>query len=155
MDSSLDISNNVHSNSSFMSEDRSPGSSPGVTIQPINYVSSQIVLLVTSWCSFFFWRPDWNVAEHFTTVMRTMTMSWSLKRVRFWWCLMSGPTMRTGWKASSRVTRRGEGCSQLASCTFYPIRNTLMWLHVNGRFNFTDLFKYLFNAGVRLWRWTV
>lgn len=35
----LDISNNVHSNSSYLSDDRSPGSSPGVTIQPLNYVS--------------------------------------------------------------------------------------------------------------------
>lgn len=52
MDSSLDISNNVHSNSSFLSEDRSPGSSPGVTIQPINFVSSVSCSMMFTDCIF-------------------------------------------------------------------------------------------------------
>lgn len=43
--SSLDISNTVHSNSSLLSDDHSPGSSPGVTIHPINYVSVDVRVL--------------------------------------------------------------------------------------------------------------
>lgn len=35
----MDISNHDTSNRSYISDERSPGSSPGVTIQPINYVS--------------------------------------------------------------------------------------------------------------------
>lgn len=34
----LDTSNNMHSNSSYLTEP-SPGSSPGVSLQPVNYVS--------------------------------------------------------------------------------------------------------------------
>lgn len=46
--STLDISANDNSNRSFLSDERSPGSSPGVTVQPINYVSIKVNLDIRS-----------------------------------------------------------------------------------------------------------
>lgn len=68
-------------------------------------------------------RPDSSDVAHFTTATPTTTTNSSSKRAKFLWCSTSAPTTRTGWKASSRMTRRDAECSRSASCTSFPTRN--------------------------------
>lgn len=85
----LDTSNNMHSNSSYLTEP-SPGSSPGVSLQPVNYVSWKIYSNVDNGSNkLIYFRLDWEDVVLFMTVMLTMTMSLNSKKAKSWWFSMS------------------------------------------------------------------